>query len=197
MPTSTDHNPSQLRSIFYPAPYVSFLGSSGSSPTIGANYTATIGGTVAGAYFLLELEFPSTGKVVQAHGQTAPSGATTFNVSIPMISYTNSLSPGPYLVHIHDACGGMLYNKSVTAVFAAHATVQFAITPTSCSAKFNGISWFNGTSATVVPSITAYAISVGCSGHSFKSWSGTGDIHILNGTSLLVSASGTWTVVYA
>jgi hypothetical protein len=197
VPTATDHNPSQLRSIFYPAPFVSFLGSSGSSPTIGTNYTATIGGQVSGEYFLLEMELPGSGKVVQAHGQTAPTGVTTYNVSIPMIDYTNSLSPGPYLIHIHDACGAMLYNKSITAVFAATATVHMAVTPSGCSAKFNGTSWSNGSAAVVTPSVTAYSISVGCAGHSFKSWSGTGDIHIVNGSSLLVSASGTWTVTYA
>jgi hypothetical protein len=197
VPTAIDHSPAQLRSIFYPAPFVSFLGSSGSTSTIGTNYSATIGGQVAGDYFLLEMEVPGSGKVVQAHGQTAPLGAKTFNVSIPMIDYTNSLSPGPYLVHIHDACGAMLFNKSITAVFAAHATVSMVVSPISCSVRFNGTSWSNGAAAVVVPSVHAYSISVGCSGHSFTSWSGSGDIHILNGSALLVSASGIWTVTYA
>jgi hypothetical protein len=197
VPTSTDHTPAQLRSIFYPAPFVSFLGSGGSTVTIGTNYTATLGGAVNGDYFLLEMEFPSTGKVVQAQAQTAPVGATTFVVYIPMIDYTNSLSPGSYLVHIHDACGAMLYNKSITAVFAAHATVTIEVSPSSCTAKFNGTSWSNGSAPVVVPSITAYKISVGCSGHSFTSWSGSGDVHIANGSALLVSASGTWSVIYA
>jgi hypothetical protein len=197
VPTATDHTPAQLRSIFYPAPFVSFLASSGTTITIGTNYTATLGGAVSGEYFLLEMELPASGKVVQAHSQTAPSGATTFNVTIPMIDYTNSLSPGAYLIHIHDACGAMLYNKSITAVFAAHATVTVDVSPAACSAKFNGTSWSNGSAVVVVPSITAYAIAVGCSGHAFTSWSGAGDIHIENGSALLVSASGTWTVTYA
>ena len=196
-PTPTDHLPSQLRTVFYPAPFVSFLGSSGSTATIGANYTATLGGSVTGKYFLLEMEFPGTGKVVQAQAQTAPSNASTFVVFIPMLSYTHSLSPGSYLVHIHDACGAMLYNKSVQAVFAPTAAVHFAITPSGCSAKFDGTSWSNGSVSTVSPSIVAYSMSVGCSGHSFKSWAGSGGIHVNNGTSLLVSATGTFTVVYS
>jgi hypothetical protein len=197
VPTPTDHLPAQLRSIFYPAPYVSFLNSSGPTATIGLNYTATIGGAVAGKYFLLEMEFPGTGKVVQAQGQTAGATATTFTVFIPMLSYTDSLSPGAYLVHIHDACGALLYNKTVQAVFAPNAAVHIDVTPLGCDAKFDGSSWGNGSIANVVPSIVAYSISVGCSGHSFKSWSGTGGVHINNGTSLLVSASGTFSVVYA
>jgi hypothetical protein len=197
VPTATNQLPAQLRSIFFPAPYVSFLNSSGASATIGANYTATIGGAVSGRYFLLEMEFPGTGKVVQAQAQTAPASATTFTVFIPMLGYTNSLAPGPYLVHIHDACGALLYNKSVLAVFAASATVHFAVSPTSCGVKFDGSSWFNGTAATVTPSIVPYSMSVGCANNAFKSWSGGGGVHVNNGTSLLVSATGTFTVVYA
>jgi hypothetical protein len=197
VPTVANHLPSQLRSIFYPAPFVSFLSSTGASATIGTNYTATLGGDVAGRYFLLEMEVPGTGKVVQAQAQTAPASASTFTVYIPMLSYTDSLSPGSYLVHIHDACGAMLYNKTVKAVFAANATVNFTISPASCSAKFNGASWGNGTHDVVVPSIVPYSMSVGCSGHSFTSWSGGGGVHVNNGTSLLVSASGRFSVTYA
>jgi hypothetical protein len=42
-----------------------------------------------------------------------------------------------------------------------------------------------------------YSMSVGCSGHSFTSWSGGGGVHVNNGTSLLVSASGRFSVTYA
>jgi hypothetical protein len=197
VPNATNQLPTQLRSIFYPAPFVSFLGSSGSSATIGTNYTATLGGAVAGHYFLLEMEFPGTGKVVQAQAQTAPMSATTFTVFMPMLGYTNSLAPGSYLVHIHDACGALLYNKTVQAVFASSATVHFAISPTTCGVKFNGASWFNGAAANVTPSIVPYSMSVGCSGNAFKSWAGGGGVHVNNGTSLLVSATGTFTVTYA
>ena len=196
VPTSRDHAPSQLRSIFYPAPFVSFLNSSGSPDTIGANYTATIGGNVAGRYFLLEMEYPTSGKVVQAQGQTAPWNVTTFPVFIPVLGYTRALSPGNYLVHIHDACGALLYNKVIRAVFAPNVTLKFAVSPAGCAVDFNGTNRYNGSSVTVVPSVTPYSLSVGCIGHTFSSWSGSGGIHVQNGHSLLISAGGTFTTVY-
>jgi hypothetical protein len=196
-PTKNDSKPSQLRSIFYPAPTVSLLSFSPSPVTIGTNWTGTLGANVAGRYFLLEMEYPGSGKVVQAQGQTAPAGATTFPVYIPVLGYDHSLSPGSYLVHIHDACGAMLYNKQIQAVFAKSATVTFSVSPTSCSLKFNGTSWSNGQVATVAPSTTPYSMSVGCSGHTFKSWSGGGAVHVENGNSLLVSGNGTFSVVYS
>ena len=196
IPTVSNHLPSQLRTIFFPAPFVSFLNSTGTQATIGTNYTATLGGAVAGRYFLLEMELPSSGKVVQAHSQTAPGSATTFVVQILVLSYTNSLSPGSYLVHIHDACGAMLYNKSIKAVFASTATVSFTISPVSCTAKFDGASRANGSTDIVVPSVVPYSMSVGCAGHTFVSWSGGGGVHVNNGTSLLVSATGRFTVTY-
>jgi hypothetical protein len=196
VPNGTDHLPSQLRSIFYPAPFVSFLSSSGAAATIGTNYTATLGGNVAARYFLLEMEHTGSGKVVQAQGQTAPTGATTFSVFIPVLGYTRSLAPGTYLVHVHDACGAMLYNKLIHASFAASVSLSFVVSPTTCGVKFNGTNRFNGTVLTLAPSITPYSVSVGCVGHTFQSWSGTGGLHVNNGTSLLISAGGTFTVRY-
>jgi hypothetical protein len=195
-PTGVDHRPSALRSIFFPAPYVSFLGSSGATATIGTNYTATIGGDVAGRYFLLEMEFPATGKVVQAQGQTAPKNASSFGVFIPVLSYTRTLSPGSYLVHIHDACGALLYNKAIRAVFASNVTVRFAVSPTGCGVDFNGTNEYNGSTTVIVPSVNPFPVSVGCTGHTFDSWSGTGGIHVQNGHSVRVSAGGTFSVVY-
>jgi hypothetical protein len=197
IPTKVNNLPSELRSIFYPAPFVSFLSSTGASATIGTNYTATLGGDVAGRYFLLEMEFPATGKVVQAQGQTAPAGATSFKVYIPVLGYSRSLAPGSYLVHIHDSCGAMLYNKAIKVTFASTATIGFSVSPASCTFQFNGSKWKNNSTAVVVPSTTPYSLGVGCPGFPFQSWSGTGGTHVENGHSLLISASGTFRVVYA
>lgn len=198
-PSRAAHWPSQLPSIFYPAPFASLLSTGGSTVTIGTNFTATLGGMVSARYFFLELEYPGTGKVVQAHGQTAASSATTFVVTILMLNYDHYLSPGTYLVHIHDGCGAMLYSLSEKAVFASSATVRFYVNPSSCGAiTFNGSSYASGTSATVVPSTTAYSLAIsGCKGHTFQAWGSTGAVHVSSGSGLLVSGSGTFTVKYS
>jgi hypothetical protein len=200
VPTTQSNFPKSVPSIFWPAPYATFLNSSGATAVIGTNYTATLGGDVAGRTLFLEMEYPS-GSVVQSFPQTAPSNATTFTVLIPMENYDRYLFPGTFLVHIHDACGALLYSKTVHAVYAPSATVKFYLTPSACathSITFNGTKFTNNTSGVFVPSSTGYPMSIpACSGHPFKSWSTTGALHIYTGHTMLVSNSGTFTVNYS
>ncbi|MCI4333037.1 MAG: hypothetical protein L3K01_04850 [Thermoplasmata archaeon] len=199
VPTNQSHFPNSVPSIFWPAPYATFLNYSGLTSTIGTNWTATLGGDVSGRMFFLEMEFPSGG-VVESFGQTAPLNLSTYTVMIPMENYNRYLVPGTYLVHIHDACGALLYSKTVHAVFPPTAQVTFYLTPAACaghSITFNGTKYTNGTSGVFVPSTTAYSMSIeGCPGHTFHSWSTTGALHIATGKSMLVSNSGTFTVNY-
>jgi hypothetical protein len=199
IPTSKANWPQSVPSIFWPAPYATYLASSGKTAVIGGNFTATLGGDVAGRTFFLEMEYPAGG-VVQDFLQTAPANATTFTVSIPMMNYDHYLSPGPFLVHIHDACGAMMFNKTVDAVYPPSASIRFFITPAACATKsitFNGTKFTNGTGGTFAPSPIAYRFSIpGCPGNHFQSWSTTGALHIANGTSMIVSNNGTFTVNY-
>ena len=197
VPTNASHGPSNLPSIFEPAPYVTFLAGAGNGApvTIGTNYTATIGRDVAGRYFFLEME-DGAGHVVMDQGQTAPANATTFDVSIPVINYDSYLPPEKYLVHIHDSCGAILYNKLISAVFAPQANITFTAQPCG-SITFNGTSFSNNTVGVFTPSTTPYTFSVhGCKGHSFNSWVTTGALHIEGSTKMLVSGSGTFAVKY-
>ncbi|MFI5417584.1 MAG: hypothetical protein ACHQ2Y_01615 [Candidatus Lutacidiplasmatales archaeon] len=186
----------QLPSIFFPAPYVSYLGGTGSIGVIGTNYTGALGGFVAGRLFFLEME-GAGGHVAQDFGQTAPSNVSTFNVTIPIINYNGQLSPGMMLVHIHDSCGALLYNKVFRAVYPPNATLQFIVNPGSCSGiTFNGTKYANSTSGVFLPSPTPYNFSIGCKKHHFSSWLTTGGLHIASGSQMVVSASGTFTVNY-
>lgn len=184
-----------LPSIFYPAQYVSFLNSTGSTATIGTAWNATLGGNVAGEYFFLEWE-GGGGKVGQAHGQTAPANATRFNVTIEMLNYVSALTPGLYLIHIHDSCGALLYNKLVKAVYAPQASVQFFTVPGNCGTiNFNGTKYANGTVGNFTPSSTPYTFSLtACHGYTFSNWTTTGALHITSGSSIQISNSGTFTV---
>ena len=196
--TTTTSSPSKsLPSVFEPAPYVYILNFNGSA-VIGSNYSDTLGGFVAGQRFFLEMEYPTSGKVVQDLPTVAPANATTVNVSIPVLNYVSSLSPGTYLVHIHDTCGALLWNKSVKAVYPPNATITFYFQPATCGPiTFNGSTFHNGSSVTVAPSTVAYSFSLPvCKGHSFHNWSTTGGLHIETSKQLLVSASGTFTIEY-
>lgn len=188
-----------LPSIFFPAQYIKFLSGpgNGQSVTIGTNYTAQLGGPVAGKYFFLEME-NGAGSVVMSYGQTAAANATIATVIIPVLNYDHYLTPGLYLVHIHDACGAVLYNKLIKAVFAPIVTVTFYLQPGSCGPMtFNGTSFANGTSGRFVPSVTPYTFTVpGCKGYSFSNWFSTGGLHLSSSDHLLVSYNGTFTIQY-
>jgi hypothetical protein len=200
VPTTAANWPSSVPSIFYPAPYTTLLGTSGINGTIGTNWTATLGGDVAARGFFLEMEDVS-GTVVQDLLQSAPPNVTTYSVHIPLLNYNNQLPPAPYLVHIHDACGAMLYSKTVHAVFASSASIRFFLTPSACAGRsivFGGSSFANGSIGTFAPSSAAYTFSIPyCAGYHFHGWSTTGALHIATGHTMDVSYNGTFTVNYA
>jgi hypothetical protein len=193
------HGSSNLPTIFYPAEYVAFLSrpGGGKSVTIGTNYSATLGGPVAGNYYFLEME-NSTGTVVNSQGTTMSGGVTTGNVTIPVLDYNHFLVPGNYLVHIHDACGALLYNKQIHAAFAADANITFFLVPASCGPMtFNGTTYQNDTAGIYPPSIVPYSFTVpSCTGHSFEGWRGTGAVHVSSNDHLMISYNGTFTIIY-
>ncbi len=190
---------STLPSMFFPAQYVEFISGPGNGQkvTIGTNYTAVLGGAVAGKYFFLEME-DGAGKVVQAHAQTIAANATTATVTITVLNYDHYLAPGLELIHIHDVCGAILYNKLIDAVFAPKVTITFYLEPGFCGPMtFNGTKFANNTSGTFVPSTTPYSFSVPkCSGYTFKNWTDTGGLHISANDELMVSYAGTFTIEF-
>lgn len=197
-PTPTAQWPNSLPSEFEPAPLVSLLATNGPGQTIGENFTASLGGFVSGRAFFLELEYPSTGKVVQSHGETASSGATRTSVTIAMLNFDRYLSPGIYLVHIHDGCGAMLLSLSENASYAASASIAISLSPASCgTVTVDGSAYGSGARFTIRPSSTPYAFArSGCSGYSFYSWQFTGGLYVSSSSQLLVSASGSIAVTY-
>jgi hypothetical protein len=197
VPSNSSGSHGQLPSIFYPAPYVTYLGGTTGSVYIGDNFSATLGGAVAGRNFFLEMEYAG-GKVQDSASDTAPANATTFNVSIIMLNYDHYLDPALVLVHIHDSCGALLYNKEVRVVFAPVATVQFFTNPATCGAvTINGATYTNGMTGSFTPSETPYNFTLsGCKGYTFSNWVDTGALHIVKNDVLLISGSGTFTVTF-
>ncbi len=187
-----------LPSVFFPAPYVSYLGGTGATAYAGQTFTAELGANVAGRYFFLEMEYGG-GHVVQDQGFSAPAGATTFNVSIPFLNYDHYLVPGLLLIHIHDSCGALLYNKVVKVTFPPYANITFYTVPATCGTiTFNGTAYTNGENGTYTPSLTPYTLThQACAGYKFSGWHTTGGISIQGSHSILVTSNGTFTVDYA
>ncbi|MCI4321413.1 MAG: hypothetical protein L3K05_03810 [Thermoplasmata archaeon] len=199
VPTSSSGWPASVPSIFEPAPAITRLWESGPNASIGSNFTARLGGNVSARYFFLELESASTGKVAQDHGLTSSAGASSATVTIVLLNYDRYLYPGNYLVHIHDACGALLMSLPVNASYASSATLTDYLQPATCGpVTFNGVSYANGRSFSVAPASTPYAVTVpSCSGHSFHGWHFSGGLYLSSSNKILVSSSGSFTVVYS
>jgi PKD repeat protein len=116
-------------SVFPPAPYVQLDHVWNTTAPPMSNFTAALSGFVPGQYFFLELENPS-GDVVYSQGTTVPANASTpYNVSMTLTSWGGSILPGPYLAHIHNVAGSLLYSISVLVTAADGMTVNLTATP--------------------------------------------------------------------
>lgn len=200
VPTEQVDWPTSTPSIFFPAPFVTLAGSASQPAEIGTNYTVWLTGDVPGRYFYLEIETPSTGTLERSHGGVAPTALTgTYAADIPLLNWDDYLYPGTYLLHVHDACGALLYSFPVATVYAPSANVHLETQPSTCGPMtFDGSSYFSGSTATVKPASSPYAFTVpSCGPYSFTGWNATGGLHVASAGELLVSASGTFTLDYA
>lgn len=197
-PTANVDWPTSLPSIFLPAPLVTIVQTSGSTWTIGANYTIWLGGATGARNFTLELEPAMSGQSIQKAVTTIPPGnASSTPVQVVMLGQNGIMLPGAYLIHVHDSCGALLRSVSVNTIYAPNATVLFQIQPTSCGISFNGTTYFSGQSAVVLPGPTAIPFDVGtCNGASYSSLTTSGGLHMESTSEILVSSDGTLAATY-
>jgi len=112
-PSTSAASPS-LPSIFYPAPYVSLVGTGNWPAPIGSNYSVRLGGAVASTSFRMVLEWPSNGTEIRSTVENTTSGITVFPGWVLLSpSGAGQLGPGTYLIHVHDACGAITHSFSV------------------------------------------------------------------------------------
>jgi PKD repeat protein len=124
-------------SDFWPAPYVDLVRDWGLQAPAGSNFTAAVSGFTSQQYFFLELETPS-GTVVYSHAQTtAPGNSTAQDVTIAYDCWCGHLSPGAYLVHIHNVMGALLYSISVTVTSRDGLAVTVSGQPASGPVPLN------------------------------------------------------------
>jgi len=107
----TDQGP--FPSLFSPQPFAQLVATSGSPEPAGATFTVTLAADPAPSSYLLKLENATTGATLNT-ATFAPAGsASTFSGSIDLTGPSGGLAPGPYLVHVHGPCGGILYSVPV------------------------------------------------------------------------------------
>ncbi len=194
VPTLTFNQGVVLPSIFKPAPYVDLTNESPANDYIGSVYTMDLSGDVSDRNFYIEFETEAGAlKAAEWQNDTASTNAT-FVATITLLGFGGSLTPGLYLVHIHDSCGAMLYSKRVTLTYAPSATVNFVTNPTGCGTiTFNGTAYTGGQSVNVTPGATPYTYAFhACKGYTIANWSFEGALRQGAASNVVVSASGTF-----
>ncbi len=183
-----------LPTIFKPAPYVDLENESPANDYIGAPYTMWLGGDVANRSFYIEFETESGAlKAAEWQNDTATTNAT-FIAQITLLGFGGGLTPGLYLVHIHDSCGAMLYSKRVTLSYAPSATVTFVTNPVGCGTiTFNGTVYTGGQSVNVTPRSAPYVYAFhACKNYTISNWTYLGGLRNGPQSEVVVSASGTF-----
>jgi hypothetical protein len=116
-----------LPSIFNPAPFVGVVATNAGAPLApGENFTAEINGSIAGNSYRISFEFPNNGSEVSSETETVPANATTFNLTLPIVpkTSTGNVTPGPYLVHIHNVCEAILHSIKIVVGPASPAAAR-------------------------------------------------------------------------
>jgi hypothetical protein len=198
VPTSSSKSGVWLPSIFDPAPYVSLLSESPKDETIGSTYTMFLGGDVAGRAFYIEFENSVGAVKAQTWLYDRATTNATFEGNITLLGWGKDfLTPGQYLVHIHDSCLAMLYSKQVTMSYAPSALVNVETTSNCGGLTLNGTVYQSGESATVVPSPNPYEYNfTSCKGSQFANYTYLGAVHSDGDRLLLVVGNGTLELNY-
>jgi hypothetical protein len=111
-----------LPSIFNPAPFVGVVATNAGAPLApGQNVTVEINGSIAGNTYRISFEFPNNGSEVSSETETVPANATTYNLTLPIVpkTSTGNVTPGPYLVHIHNVCEAILHSIKIVVAPAS------------------------------------------------------------------------------
>lgn len=111
--SSTSSTTSQP-TAFYPAPLVLWSARAAATQPANASYWVNLTGNVSGTSFRFVVETPN-GHEVESICSATPSGASSYNATAPL-QYSNgtALPAGPYLVHIHNAGGAIVYFAKVS-----------------------------------------------------------------------------------
>jgi hypothetical protein len=113
-----------LPSIFYPAPYVGVVSTSGSPAKTGSNFTMELDGAVSNTSFRVVLEFPKNGSEIHSIWENTSSKASVFNATVPLTRADGRrLVPATFLIHVHDVCGAIVQMFSIQVTHGVMLTL--------------------------------------------------------------------------
>jgi len=106
-------------SILVPQEHLTLVDHGPANATAGSAYPVELSGGTPGGTILLKLEGATTGTTVRSAEGTIPADpSTAYVVTISLSGSAGALAPGPFLVHVHGPCGGILYSLPVTITAA-------------------------------------------------------------------------------
>ncbi len=143
--------------------------------TVGSMFWANLNGMVSGQRYWVEVEDPFTGISVEETWRDAPTNISTYKVQILLQNGHGIMAAAPWLVHIHDQYGDILYSIPVYLSDPSTAAVYFSVSPSVCSqVVFNGVTYHSGQHATVAANATYNLTAPACAGYTFSGWSQAG-----------------------
>jgi hypothetical protein len=166
------------QSVVTPAELVTIASTTPTNTTVGSWFRATLTGLVSPAHYWIEVESPFTGHGVNhVWDNTSSVGLTSYTVGIVLARFHGTMTPTPWLVHIHDSHGDILYSLPVYLTDPTKASVFFKDSPSACGPiEFNGRSYASGTADQYLPVNQTYNLTAAsCAGYSFSGWSQFGD----------------------
>ncbi|MGA9839617.1 MAG: hypothetical protein WBF81_07640 [Thermoplasmata archaeon] len=175
-PWSTFGDHQGQESTVTPAQLMNLAWTSPEYTTVGSRFTAELTGLVSGADYWVEVENPFTGISVEEKWTNASVGVTSFNVSILLQYGRGLMTPSPWLVHIHDNHGDILYSIPVYLSSPTTASIYFKVVPSTCGpVEFNGVPRASGAGSHGIGTNQSYSlVAESCSGYTFAGWSQTG-----------------------
>jgi hypothetical protein len=162
------------QSVVTPAQLIAVANTTPEHTTVGSWFRATLTGLVSPADYWIEIESPFSGQgVYHLWDNSTAVGLTNYTVSILLERFSGIMTPTPWLVHIHDGHGDILYSLSVYLTDPTNASLYFKTSPSTCGPiDFNRISETNGGHALNVTANRSYSLAAGsCAGYTFAGWS--------------------------
>jgi len=143
--------------------------------TVGSLFYANLIGMVSGQKYWVEVEDPFTGISVEETWRYAPTNITDYKVTILLQDGHGIMAAAPWLVHIHDQYGDILYSVPVYLSDPSTAAIYFSTSPSVCGPlTFNGVTYHSGQHATVAANATYNLSAPACPGYTFAGWSQAG-----------------------
>ncbi|MGA9839615.1 MAG: hypothetical protein WBF81_00155 [Thermoplasmata archaeon] len=143
--------------------------------TVGSRFSAQLTGLVSGVDYWVEVEDPFTGISVEDRWDNASVGVSSFDVTILLQDSKGTMAAAPWLVHIHDSHGDILYSIPVYLSDPPTAAIYFTTSPSTCGpVVFNGVAEASGDHQPNMTTKPYSLVATPCAGYTFAGWTQVG-----------------------